>query len=362
MNIAVSDKLIGNENRFRSLDFLRGLAILGVISIHVSLGLPTQIAIIDHALSFGLYGVQLFYLISAITMCLMWEQRASERSPTKNFYIRRFLRIAPLFWIAIPVYLSVNGFEPSYWAPEGIGLSQVILTILFLQGFWPDAINSVVPGGWSIAVEMTFYFIFPVLIKTFQNKANLYLYSAFLVWFLNNIFFKGWINEFFVNHYPTMGSTIIKDYLNLYFLNQAPIFLIGCWIYFSGIKSSIRDNLLIFGIWISLATLLKFAFGIAGLGFLLVYLSLSALVIFCITKKVEFKPIEVLGKNSYSMYLIHFLVISFVYRLLPEKVGFIMWLMAMLLTVLISYALSVIIYVLIESRFQALANKITTDR
>ena len=362
MNIGISDKLMGNENRFRALDFLRGLAILGVIAIHVSLGLPTQIELIDKTLSFGLYGVQLFYLISAITMCLMWEQRAYEKSPTKNFYIRRFLRIAPLFWLAIPVYLSVNGFEPSYWAPEGIGVTQIVLTILFLQGFWPDAINSVVPGGWSIAVEMTFYLIFPVLIRTFQNRANLYLYSAIFVWLLNNLFFKGWITEFFADHYPAMGALIVKDYLSLYFLNQAPIFLIGCWIYFSRANSFFKGNLVIFLAWIGLAALLKFTLGINGLGFLLVYLSLSVLVVFCITKKVHFKPIEALGKNSYAMYLIHFLVISFVYRLLPEKMGLMMWLTAMCLTVLISYVLSKIIYFLIESRIQLLANRLTVGR
>jgi peptidoglycan/LPS O-acetylase OafA/YrhL len=362
VNIFSNNQLIGNENRFRSLDFLRGLAILGVIAIHVSLGLPTQIRFIDQTLSFGLYGVQLFYLISAITMCLMWEQRADEKSPTKNFYIRRFLRIAPLFWLAIPIYLSVNGFEPSYWAPEGIGATQIILTILFLQGFWPDAINSVVPGGWSIAVEMTFYFIFPVLIRTFQNRANLYLYCAIFLWLVNNLFFKGWITEFFTSHYPAMGALIIKDYLSLYFLNQAPIFLIGCWIYFSGGKHPTKFNLIIFGAWIGFAAVLKFFMGINGLGFLLVYLTLTALVIFCIAKKVHCKPIEALGKNSYAMYLIHFLVISFVYRLLPEKTGLMMWFMAMSLTVMFSYVLSRIVYFLIESRIQLLANKLTEGR
>jgi peptidoglycan/LPS O-acetylase OafA/YrhL len=225
-----------NTERFRTLDFLRGVAILGVISVHAALTFPTPGNQLNFVLSYGMYGVQLFYLISAITMCLMWEQRAGERSPVKKFYIRRFLRIAPLFWLAIPIYLSVNGFGPSYWAPNGIGMMQIVLTALFLHGLWPDAINSVVPGGWSIAVEMTFYLIFPFLILKFKSKASLYLYMAFFIWALNTLYLKDWITYFFSDAQLNLNPTIIKDYLNLYFINQAPVFLLGCWLFFHIIK------------------------------------------------------------------------------------------------------------------------------
>jgi peptidoglycan/LPS O-acetylase OafA/YrhL len=106
----------------------------------------------------GWVGVNVFYFVSAMTMCLMWTQRAGETNPVRKFYIRRSLRIAPLFWLAIPLYLAVNGTGPSPTAPNGIGPVQVILTATFLHGFWPDSINSVVPGDWSIAAEMMFFF------------------------------------------------------------------------------------------------------------------------------------------------------------------------------------------------------------
>jgi peptidoglycan/LPS O-acetylase OafA/YrhL len=103
-----------SPTRLRTFDFLRGLAIFGVIIVHTAASFPSQIIAIDVLAGLGRFGVQLFFFISALTMCYMWKLREGEINPVKNFYIRRFFRIAPLFWIAIPVYLIINGYEKSY--------------------------------------------------------------------------------------------------------------------------------------------------------------------------------------------------------------------------------------------------------
>jgi peptidoglycan/LPS O-acetylase OafA/YrhL len=157
--------------RSHELDFLRGLAIVSVLASHVSQAFPSGLRIVDFVFSSGWVGANVFYFVSALTMCLMWTQREGESHPASKFYIRSFLRIAPLFWLAIPLYLALNGTGPSYDAPNGIGPVQVILTALFLHGFWPDSINSVVPGDWSIAAEMTFYLVFPFVIEASARAA-----------------------------------------------------------------------------------------------------------------------------------------------------------------------------------------------
>jgi len=130
--------------RLRTLDFLRGLAILGVISIHATQHFPSHIKALDFLLANGWVGVQVFFFVSAYTMCHMWRLREGETHPTIKFYIRRFLRIAPLFWVAIAVYLIVDGASASFFAPSGIGPLQIGLAATFLHGFRPDAINAVV--------------------------------------------------------------------------------------------------------------------------------------------------------------------------------------------------------------------------
>jgi exopolysaccharide production protein ExoZ len=67
---------------------------------------------VDFVFSSGWVGVNVFYFVSAMTMCLMWTQRETESHPTRKFYIRRFLRIAPLFWLAIPLYLVRHRPKP----------------------------------------------------------------------------------------------------------------------------------------------------------------------------------------------------------------------------------------------------------
>jgi peptidoglycan/LPS O-acetylase OafA/YrhL len=73
------------------------------MAIHVSQSFPSNIHAVDFMFVCGWVGVNVFYFVSAMTMCLMCTQRTLETNPTRKFYIRRLLRIAPLFWLAIPV-------------------------------------------------------------------------------------------------------------------------------------------------------------------------------------------------------------------------------------------------------------------
>lgn len=75
-----SDVPVANLSRASYLDAARGLAILGVIGVHVSQHFKSGIAGIDGALFAGQFGVQLFFAISAYTMCLTLEQRISRDS------------------------------------------------------------------------------------------------------------------------------------------------------------------------------------------------------------------------------------------------------------------------------------------
>lgn len=146
------------------LDALRGVAFLGVMAVHTSAHVPGLPAWLRDLCKLGNYGVQLFFVLSALTLCMSMQSRSRvEDQPIRAFWVRRFFRIAPMYWVAILFYVGFNGMGPSHFAPAGIGLLQILTNATFLHGWRPDTINSVVPGGWSIAVEMNFYLVFPVL-------------------------------------------------------------------------------------------------------------------------------------------------------------------------------------------------------
>jgi peptidoglycan/LPS O-acetylase OafA/YrhL len=147
----------GSIHRVETLDTLRGVAILLVVLMHVSISYRPPGFLSQTITVIGNQGVQLFFLVSAYTMCMTWDARISERKQALKFYIRRLMRIAPLYWTAIVFYRLV---QPDM--TENVGAEAFVLNALLLHGFWPTAINSVVPGGWSIAVEVTFYLLFPL--------------------------------------------------------------------------------------------------------------------------------------------------------------------------------------------------------
>lgn len=214
--------------KYDFIDALRGMAILGVILVHSSQSVAPTNATLLWLMGEGARGVQLFYVASALTLCMSWRARSShEANPIRNFYIRRFFRIAPMFYIAILTYIFMNGFSPSYWAPNGIEWWFVPITALFLNGFHPETITSIVPGGWSIAVEMSFYFILPFLLPRIKSIKSCALF------FIISLVFSG-LNRLIVPHiftYPESQQYLVKNFSFLNFLGQLPVFIIGIFGY-----------------------------------------------------------------------------------------------------------------------------------
>ena len=173
--------------RYGYVDALRGYAILGVLVCHAALTFSREtIAKTGSRPLFpglqlaeaGQFGVQLFFLTSIFTLFLSLRSRKRhEIHPTRNFFIRRFFRVAPLFWAGILFYLWFEIPWNRAWAPNGLDSWQIATTFAFLHGWHPESINSVVPGGWSIAVEMNFYLLLPFLFTrvTTLRKAVLWM-------------------------------------------------------------------------------------------------------------------------------------------------------------------------------------------
>ncbi|MGL9621300.1 acyltransferase [Bradyrhizobium sp. U531] len=345
--------------RSHTLDVLRGLGIVGVMAIHVSQAFPSNIYAVDYAFMCGWTGVNVFYFVSAMTMCLMWTQRSGETDPTRKFYIRRFLRIAPLFWLAIPVYLAINGTGPNANAPYGIGPLQVILTATFLHGFWPDSVNSVVPGDWSIAAEMTFYLVFPLLITAFGSRRHLYLALAIMLHLVNVFLFKPWAFALFSAYYGPGHEAFVWTTLHISFLNQLPVFLIGCALFFSLRDGFARSDAAIYAAFIALSFAADRATSSHEFNYLMINLVLGALVVGCIKLAIRFQPLEALGRNSYSMYLSHFAVIWGLRQLWPLADGLVSLLIAYVVTAALSYLVARATWHLVERRAQDLAHRLT---
>jgi exopolysaccharide production protein ExoZ len=120
--------------RLGYIDALRGYAILGVIVVHVAQCVPRLEWPLSLVASQGARGVQLFFVVSGLTLMLSWHAR---NDGIAAFYVRRVFRIVPMFWLAIALFVSLDGFGPRYWAPDGIGWTHVAATALLVAASIP---------------------------------------------------------------------------------------------------------------------------------------------------------------------------------------------------------------------------------
>ncbi len=351
--------------KYEYIDALRGFAILGVVCFHSFQWMPPSTEIFAIIATQGTKGVQLFYLASALTLFLsMGSRKQLERRPLTSFFIRRFFRIAPLFYLAILGYISLNGMSANHYAPNGIQWWYLPLTALFMHGWHPETINSVVPGGWSIAVEMTFYLLVPYFFfKLNCIKNTVFFLIGFLV--LSKIL-GSIATELLLPSYPIDQQYLIQSFVFTWFFSQLPIFILGVLLYHIIKKYPHPDKstsmlLLLISLFLftaflqtyTLANLLPnhFLYGVALLTFAL-SLHFSPKNIF-----VNYLTIMI-GKYSFSIYLSHFAVIIALKQLISNtfkhgdieiwRYGDIRFIITFLLTLSLSTAVSYITYNLIE--------------
>lgn len=291
-----------DKQRLSSLDACRGIAILMVVCFHVSVIWPS-VSWINHLAKLGNLGVQLFFLVSAVTMCYMWERRRAEPARQMRFYVRRAARIAPLFWFAIIFYTLLWGTAPSPRASEGIGLLQLALTALFLHPFAPSAVNSVVPGGWSIGIEMGFYAIFPFLAAVQPQRLLTWAFAAYLS--------IGILGTTLAEHFGSGEGFATFLYYSM--LTQLPIFPLGMFIHAVTLGRrtvALRHTLAIAALWIATAFAAKLLLGLTSRPVFWMQIALLALLVWsALHWGIGQRALAWLGRLSYSMYLFHFAVL-----------------------------------------------------
>lgn len=118
-----------------------------------------------------------FFVLSGYILTQLYSDNDfTQKNEVWNFYIRRFARIYPVYFVATVVFFCLFPsfmFTPTDWV-------RIVINDLFLtQGFFPNAsdlgINCVT---WSISVEAFFYLCFPMLIILFRYHAMLLLFLA----------------------------------------------------------------------------------------------------------------------------------------------------------------------------------------
>jgi peptidoglycan/LPS O-acetylase OafA/YrhL len=150
------------KKKIPELDGLRAIAIILVINAHFHFYIKA-IPFFNPITTSGWFGVQLFFLLSSFLLSLPYIQAAidnREQQQVWQFYRRRILRICPLYYFSILVFVASIYLTNS--TDDKPTLAGIIAHLFFLNNF-PielDKINSVY---WSLAVEWHFYLIMPLI-------------------------------------------------------------------------------------------------------------------------------------------------------------------------------------------------------
>ncbi|MDR6935638.1 peptidoglycan/LPS O-acetylase OafA/YrhL [Luteibacter sp. 3190] len=314
------------------IDALRGVAIIGVLVSHAQRNVEIYQAMgRDAALSpwlsryaeQGARGVQLFFVISALTLFLSARKRSGESEPWLNFYIRRVFRIAPMFYLAFAAYCLAPVILKGHALP---GIGTVLGTLTFTNGWnpaWLLGANDVVPGGWSIGVEMSFYIVFPLVFLALRSFRAAWM--ALLI--VLAIDLVAW--EPLLAHPPIDDADLWARYAFVWLPNQLPIFLFGICAYFVLFDRAGRLTAFFHGgsraanaAWFAVAAAVLlvvpqwtddpravFAYGAA-----------FALITLCLHRSpyrwLVNAPLRHIGKISFSGYLVHFFMLQVARKLL----------------------------------------------
>lgn len=189
---------------FPGLHGLRFFAALLVVFSHVELikdyhDYPNLYATNLAVYESGRIGVTLFFVLSGflISYLLLTERKVSGTVSIKNFYVRRILRIWPLYYLLVFLIFVVVPHivlftVPKYSALFPLNFPYTPILYLLLLPQVALSIFDPVPYGeplWSIGVEEQFYLLWPILLKYFKRFLRLAVGITLGVIFCRQLFF-----------------------------------------------------------------------------------------------------------------------------------------------------------------------------
>jgi peptidoglycan/LPS O-acetylase OafA/YrhL len=163
-----------SAHKMIQLDALRAFAVLSVLFAHLVSHPPRWLTIFPWAA----LGVQLFFVLSGflITGILLDSRKQVEAGATRlwmlrQFYMRRFLRIIPLYYAVVLVGWIIR--LPGFTETLGWNLTYSTNFYIVLKAGWIDAASHL----WTLSVEEQFYLVWPWIVLFLPSR---WLLSAFV--------------------------------------------------------------------------------------------------------------------------------------------------------------------------------------
>lgn len=295
-------------SRLKFLDGLRGLACLGVMLHHLyhcselngplSTVFPVWLRL---TCTYGALGVQVFFVLSGFVIALSLSRLQITSSTAVNFAIRRHVRLDPTYWCCLLLAMAISlvsfHVHPQlYTKPTFLSLAT---NMIYADGITGS--TSLLGVSWTLCLEVQFYLIFICILFAGQYfnlfKEKLVVTSVTLILAIVSLYLRLYV---FTDHFPWfIGSWYLfamgaMSFWCLVGDMRSPVFLLFA-ISAITLGAVYRQNGVVCG-----AVVALIIYGVGRANYLTTLLS---------------NPIiQYFGRISYSLYLIHLLILIRVYR------------------------------------------------
>jgi hypothetical protein len=337
-------------NYYKHIDSLRGISILAILFYHLKFDFATG----------GFLGVDIFFTISGyLITSIIFNKINDNKFELLNFYIKRIRRILPVLLITLIIVslISIKVLLPSELDEVN---KSVISNLVFVPNifFWKTTgyfaeQNELKPllHTWSLGVEIQFYILFPIFIFFLKKKLKILKILIFILFFLSLFACYNFSNVFPSANFYLFPTRVWEILLGSIFYIVQP-FLV------KNDNLRINNSLSLVGIAMILGSLLFFNthYQLPNLYSLIPTLGTGLTIIYTkegtVGEKIlSSKILGFLGLLSFSIYLFHYVIISFLSHLSINNLFFVY---------LVTFIISIFSYKFIETPFRnslAITNK-----
>ena len=283
-------------NNISSLDLFRGIAAYGVAICHFYYYLYN----LNNFQFYSIFFVEFFFVLSGFVLTPQLQRIYNNTKDTKIFYFRRWLRTIPPYLIALACYSIVfSKFD-----------IDTLKYLLFIQNTFNNFVDfDYFYIAWSLAIEEFFYLIFPIFLIIFNKNKFIHIVILFIL-IIYGIKFAYLLLNNADGEFYRIGTFLRLDSIAFGILTR---------IYFNKIKNSLINMLsiilVVFSLYYfsqdykNLTTVKLFLFVL-----LIQYFSVNMIIIFVNFNKLIANTFligffSILSKQTYSVYLFHFLII-----------------------------------------------------
>lgn len=321
-----------DHQRIGELDGWRGISILFVLAAHLLPLGPKRLGLNENA---GLVGMSLFFTLSGylITSFLI------ERPEVKAFFIRRILRIVPLAWLVLIIVLPIARRPVELWPAN----------FFFVQNYVLQAGSMYTSHYWSLCAEMHFYVFVGLIVAVGGPRALKILPWVGLLVTAGRVYTGTYAS---IHTHERVDEILAGASLALVFAGKLPSALlvplkrVPPWVYALLLPLSGNEHL---------GALNYFRPYIAAL----LVGSTMAQPEHWLSKPLRSKPLAYLATISYAVYVIHG----------PLRAGWfaegsstVRYLIKRPLTLLLTFTLAHVSTFYLESRWIALARRLTSRK